>query len=312
MPLALVLAAVLGEAPSHLEAAREAMAELRYPEAKALLAKARLQVHLSREALIELLWMQGFVSASMNQADAARSAFRTLFAIDPDYTPDRDYPPKIMGPYYEARGWVASNKPLGFQQLPTARDGGRVKHIGVKIQADPLSLVAGVRFHVGDQTFSEKLEGLEATHYLNVEQVSWWAELYGDRDAQLARLGDAAHPIVELGEVPAEKAPARVEAPPPAPESQSPLRGAAIASAAVSITSLALGLAFGIRSNNDAQALKSRQHDSSGAVTDWTQRAAVQLELQQRLEAGVANAMFVLAGLTLAAAVVLFVVGRGP
>ena len=89
-----------------------------------------------------------------------------------------------------------------------------------------------------------------------------------------------------------------------------PLRAGSYAAAGVSVASFVIGLVFGIRSNTELHALLNRQYDASGAVTNFTQREAVTLELQQRREAGVANAMYVTAALALGVAIVLFIVGR--
>lgn len=311
MPWALVVTAILSQAQSpHIQAARDAMDDLRYPDARTLLQKARQQPNLPREQLIEILWLQGLVAASLNQADGARAAFRALFAIDPEHRPDRDYPPKIMSPYYEARGWIATTRPLGFARLPAELDAGRVKRIGVKIQADPLALVTAVRIHVvGGETTEHALQGLTATRDVDAPSVSWWAELVGERNAQLARVGDEQTPLVDTA---AASEPAAPLAPVPVVEERpaSPLRSGAFAAAGVGAVSFGLGLVFGIRSNTLRQALAGRTYDENGAVAGgWTQRESVGLELQQRREAGVANAMFVTAAVLVAAAVVLFVLG---
>lgn len=312
MPWALVVAAVLTQAQSaHIKAAREAMDDLKYPEAKALLQKARQQSGLQRAELVEILWLQGLVAASLNQPDAARASFRALFAIDPEHQPERDYPPKIMSPYYEARGWIATNKPLGFAQLPATVEGGRVKRIGVKVQADPLALVAGVRIHVvGADTTEHSLKNLAATRDVDAETVSWWAELVGERNAELARIGSADQPVVDT----AKREDTVAVAPQPVvpvveDKPMSPMRTGAFAAAAAGVASFGIGLVFGIRSNTMANALRSRTRDADGVVIGWSQTEAINFELQQRREAGVANALFVTAALLVAVAVVLFILG---
>jgi len=318
MPWALVVAAVLSQAQqAHLQAARAAMDELKYPEARALLQKARQQQGLEREELVQILWMQGLVAASMNQPDLARSYFRTLFAIEPEHKPERDYPPKIMSPYYEARGWIATNKPLGFAKAEPVVEGGRVRRIGVTIQADPLALVTGVRIWVAGAEMKELDFGKDLAAWLDVdaERVSWWAELIGERNATLASLGSEKQPLVDAAKAAdpeAQPAPAaalpQAEDSPPTP----PLRLGAYAAAAGAIASFGVGLVFGIRSNNMKNALQSRTYDADGVVIGWMQMEAIQLELQQRREAGVANAMIATAVVLAAAAVVLFIMGREP
>ena len=83
MPWALVVAAVLSQAQlGYLTAARQAVVDLNYPQARSLLQKARQQPGLTREQLLEVLWLQGLVSGSLNQPDNARAAFRALFALE--------------------------------------------------------------------------------------------------------------------------------------------------------------------------------------------------------------------------------------
>src|SRR4051812_31920323 len=103
MPAAVCVFALVmpGQANASLEAAQRAVSELRYPDARPLLAKARLTPSLDRKTLLEILWLQGLVSASLGQGDAARTAFRTLLSIDPDFTPNKEQPPKVMTPFYE-------------------------------------------------------------------------------------------------------------------------------------------------------------------------------------------------------------------
>ena len=61
-----------------------------------------------------------------------------------------------------------------------------------------------------------------------------------------------------------------------------PRRSAAYVVGGVGAVSLGLGGVFGAISLSHANALKTRERDGSGAVTTFTQRDAVLLELQQR------------------------------
>lgn len=295
-----------------LEAAQKAVAELRYPDARPLLARARLTPNLDRPTLLEILWLQGLVSVSLGQGDSARQAFRTLLSIEPEYMPAKEQPPKVMTPFYEARGWVATKGPLKLTPLPPEREGGRVKRIGFTISSDPLGLVMGVRLHVeGESNTHADLLKLKATRDVDAAEVSWWAELIGERDAVLEVLGSVEHPIVDKG-VDVQDLPVTPPQPPvviqePAP--RPPLRTYAYVAFGVGGLSLVGGAVFaGLAASLTAQ-LKGVMRDASGAVTSLTQVQAFALNAQERTDAMLANTLLVAGGLLLALGLALFLAG---
>src|SRR5438093_633022 len=103
LTLAYTCAAWLAANPS-LDAARKQVSELHYPQALPLLKKARAVDGLDRTSLLEILWLQGLVNATLGKKDEARDAFRALLLIDVDFKVPSEQPPKVMGPFFEAKG----------------------------------------------------------------------------------------------------------------------------------------------------------------------------------------------------------------
>jgi hypothetical protein len=297
-----------------LDAAEKAVSDLRYPDARPLLARARQVQGLDRASLLEILWLQGLVSSSLGQADGARQAFRTLLSIEPEYTPKKEQPPKVMTPFYEARGWVATKKPLRMAPLTPTREAGRVKLIGFNVSADPLSLITGVRIHVAGQpdTTTELVHGT-ATRDVDGEEVSWWAELIGERDAQLQLLGTAEHPIVDRGvELQPEGAhaqPPQIVIEQPRENPPRPLRTGAFVAVAIGGVSLVTGTVFAALAQSLTSQLKNVTRDNTGAVTGLTERQAFALDYQERTDAILGNTLLALGGVLVALAIALYFAG---
>jgi hypothetical protein len=306
---------LLAQPNSALEAAQKAVAELRYPDARPLLARARLSPSLDRPTLLEILWLQGLVSASLGQADSARSAFRTLLSIEPEYTPSKEQPPKVMTPFYEARGWVATKGHLELVALPPARENGRVKRIGLKVAADPMGLAMSVRIHVlGEGGSHSEFLKLEAWRNVDAPEVSWWAELIGEREAVLEVLGSADKPIVDKG-VEVQDVPTTTPTiePPPAvirePTERPQLRTYAKAGFWVGGAAFVGGVAFMSVAGVLTAKLKGVTRDASQAVTSLTQVEAYALNSQERTFAALGNTLLVLGCLVLATGIILYLLG---
>jgi hypothetical protein len=315
---ALALVALTATNPA-LEAAEKAVAELRYPDARPLLARARLSPSLDRATLLEILWLQGLVAASLGQADAARTAFRSLLCIDPEYTPKKEQAPKVMGPFYEARGWAATKNPLRLSALPPTREAGRVKAIGVQVSSDPLSLGVAVRFHVlGQGDTQVDLVHNQAKRKVDGEEVAWWAELIGERDAQLQLLGSAERPIVSTGvDAAADKTdkkeeidPDLLETAPPPPKPRPPARTAGWILGGAGAGSFLIGCIVGGVAQSYASQLRGVTRDpTDGAVVSLTQRAAFALDYQERTTAIAANVLLIGGALLLVVGVAMIVLG---
>jgi hypothetical protein len=303
---------VLAQSNPSLEAAQKAVNELRYPDARPLLIKARLTPNLDRGSLLEILWLQGLVNASLGQGDAARTAFRALLSIDPDYTPKKEQPPKVMTPFYEAKGWVATTKPLRMAALPPQREDRRVKVIGLRVSADPMSLIVGVKFHVlGQPDARVELKNGTAMREVDADEVSWWAELIGEREAQLQLLGSKESPIVDRGveaipEGQHEETPQLVEEH-PGVFSGSHTRSYVTLGVGAGV--LVAGCIFGGLAASITGQLKNPTRDATGAVTSLTQRQAFSLDYQERTYAVLANTLITLGIAVLVVGVVLFFVG---
>jgi hypothetical protein len=305
---------VLAQSNPALEGAQKAVNELRYPDARPLLIKARLTPNLDRTSLLEILWLQGLVNASLGQADAARTAFRALLSIEPDYTPRKELPPKVMTPFYEAKGWVATTKPLRMTAQPPERQDGRVRRIGLRVSADPMSLVVGVKFHVLGQPDSRvELKGGAASREVDGEEVSWWAELVGEREAQLQLLGSAESPIVDRG---ADLVPNPEPHEGPVGGVEEPAGGGGGSKHTLAFVTLGIGggtliagCIFGGLAASITGQLKNPTRDATGAITSLTQRQAFALDSQERTYAILANTLITLGIVVLVAGAALFFFG---
>ncbi len=190
-----------------------------------------------------------------------------------------------------------------------------MKVIGLQVSSDPLALVVGVRFHVAGQpdAHADLVHG-GATREVDAEEVSWWAELIGERDAQLEVLGSAEQPIVEHGVdlIPQDTAPApapvsrRTKGPGRAPRLRTGAFIAGGVGAASSHRRLRVRGAVGL-AHRPAQGRHARQQRSSDQP-DASAGVRARLPGAHR-DAILANSLLGVGGALLALALALFLAG---
>lgn len=316
-----------------VEKAEKALRELEYPEALKALEVARKQTNNDRATTLRILEMQGIVLATMGKEAQALKAFQTLFSLVPDFKLSGNHPPRVTTVFYEARGWLDQNQPVTARQLPAQTGNGVVTQLQVELANDPLKLVKEVRFGVivdGKTTETDvPVTGQMITLPANVQRLSWFAVLLGEKKAHLKELSSATSPRIEaaaplpVAVKPKEEPKPEIKPQPkvePVPEAKpepkpeitewteppppaAPMSGKRVASFALlggGVVAAAVGVAFGVVSNSTKAKVTGAETDSTGRVTGITQKDALALDAQQRTEATVAN-VFMISGAALAA-----------
>ena len=93
--------------------------------------------------MLHILELQGVVAGSLKETAKATRAFQLMLTIDPTHKVKGDHPPRVMTPFYEARGRVAEQGHLELK--PDLRvEGDRVKEIRLTLR-DPMGIARRVR-----------------------------------------------------------------------------------------------------------------------------------------------------------------------
>jgi hypothetical protein len=326
MSWAPLLAIALAANPD-LDKAAKLVADLQYAEAQGALDAALKRPGNDRDTMLRIYELQGIVYGTLNQSAKAVKAFQALLTLAPDHKLTGDNPPRVMTPFYEARGRAADTGRLDAKALPAAMTQGRVAQLAVEVTSDPLKMVKKVRFHlkVDDKAWAEQVTdvvGRNASVSTDANEVKWYAELLGDREAALFELGNAAAPRTD-GSAPVAKseikaAPSEEVSAPPAPPAASAtaevssgtsgVRVAAYGVFAAGVVGLGVGAALGIVSFMNRNTINNAMRDSNGNVTGLTQTQAYALDAQVHTFATVANVLFGVGGALAATGVVLFIV----
>jgi len=311
--LTLCLSTAAGAAQDPVEKAMALAEELRFSEAARVLEAARAQPGLERPVLLRILEGQGVVAASLGRVEAARTAFRTLVVLEPGYVLKGNYSPKVMAPYYEAKGWVLEHGRMRFEAgSPTVQD-GKVQSVAVRVVEDPLKLALRVRMHLlGEGT--ERVEEVslgerEARVTVFGAQVRWWAELLGERGEVLEVMGSPEKPLVE-GTHPLAPVLSKPNLSQPAPMAPSLKLDApqwtAVGLAGGAVAAAAGGATFGFFSQQARSQLQGLSTDAQGRVVGMTQAQAFALDARARQNAVVADVLFVTSGVLVTAGAVLW------
>jgi hypothetical protein len=313
--LTLVSVSAFAQTPganADLARAQKSLEELRFSEAGKSLDAAWLTAGNDRPTVLEILKLQAVVAASLGQADRARTLFRTLLYLAPDFAlPEGDLGPKVLSLYYEARGRVSVEGALRFEPGPIARDARQVRQISVQL-TDTQRLAKNVRFHSRAPVLSwaERIvpvEGNAAALSVELPAVEWWAELLGEKDRVLSQVGSADQPILTAKAAALEPDPDQPQAGGVGgalPNLKPVAYGVAGAGAVAGI----VGLVFGIRSNNQRNQIEGAARDADGRVIGITREKALSVNAQLRTSATAANALFVTSAVLIGTGVVLYFV----
>lgn len=290
--------------------------ELRYAEASKALEAALARPGNSRDTLLRILELQGVVAAMLQQPAKARAAFQTLAVLAPDHQLRGDYAPRVVTPFFEAKGWVADQAAALRIEPLAAKTEYLVEGLGVQVNSDVLKLSRAVRFHLradGAPWREETLPLAEGRALLAVkgERVQWWAELLDERQAVLALAGSETAPLNELS--PRLEALTRAPKAPTATSKwafDTPMRMASYALMAVAVGTGATGGYFGLQSRSARAEVENATVDSRGVIIGLTQREALELDQKARSSARLANVLFGVAGAAAIAGGTLWVLGK--
>ncbi len=314
---ACAIALVLGSANPHLEPARQLVEQLNYPQAAAALVKARAHPGNDRATSIELVWLQGQVAATLGRTDEARGFFRLLCSIDPEFEVKGDFPPKVMGPFFEAKGWATTMGKLKFEALPPEVAAGKIVAVTVRVAADPLKLARRIRFRLKGSTASwytvdATLAEPTATIAWAATTLEWWAELLGESDAVFATVGSRAKPILVETRSEAVLAPPLSEPEPQPMVSRSffgPLRIVGVVGFGAAIATAVGGGVFRNNADNGSAQIRLANRNSTGAITGLTQREAFAIDDRARTDSSLATGLFAAAGIVGVGAALIFAFG---
>jgi hypothetical protein len=146
---AVVLACVLSATPAYaddnadLAAARRAVEDVRYDDARRLLVEALRRGTSTAAELREIYRLSAQAAQVLGQGDLAEQYYRRLLALEPDATLPADASPRLRAPFVAAQAYMAAQ---GRLALRAEHRGGKVL---VSIVSDPLHMVGGVTAIVG-------------------------------------------------------------------------------------------------------------------------------------------------------------------
>lgn len=332
--LGLVLALFPGGAFAQVDKAEQALQDLEYPNALKALEVARKQPGNDRATTLRITELQAIVLATMGQEAKALKAFQVLFSLAPDFKLSGNHPPRVTTVLYEARGWLDANKPLSARQLPGVAKEGLITELQVELINDPLKLVKELRFHLLVEGKASEVKvpatGALVTAPANVQRLSWWVELLGEKEAVLKELASATSPRLEaaapLPVAVKAKEPELKAEPRPEPvveekapeisewvEPARPLSGTRVGAIALmggGVAAAGVGIVFGVLANGTRAKVTSATLDATGRVVGLTQKEALALDAQQRTEATLANVLIISGAALAAGGVTLFLLSR--
>jgi hypothetical protein len=296
-----------------LARARQLLDELRYSEASRALEAARERPGNDRATLLRILELQGVVAAMLQQPAKAQAAFRTLAVLAPDHQLRGDYAPRVVTPFFEAKGWVAEEQAALRLEPSTTKTEMFVEGLTVQLKKDVLNMGRTVRFHLRADGAAWRevtlpLEEGKSSLTVKAERVQWWAELLDEREAVLVLLGSEAVPLNELS--PRLEALTRAPKTPIESPSSPPMRIASYALLGVAAGTGVTGGYFGLRSRSARAEVEGAAVDENGVTTGLTQRQALELDQRARSSARIANILFGVAGATAIAGGTLWVLGK--
>jgi hypothetical protein len=294
-----------------LSQARLLLEELRYAEASSALEVARARPGNDRATLLQILELQGVVAGMLRQQVKARTAFQTLLSLAPDHQLVGDYAPRVMTPFFEARGWVDEFGALRLEPAPAVKTDTSIERLAVRLPSDPMKLGQVVRFYVREDTApwiqrDAPIENGEASVAVQGGQVRWWVELIDEHQAVLTTIGSAESPLTEI----TVQAQALLDALKHGPEvARTPMRTAGYVLLGVAAGSGVAGSLFGLRSRNARSEIEDAPVDEQGLTIGLTQKQAQELDERARSSARLANVLFGMAGVAAVAGGTLWVLG---
>lgn len=307
MPVVSVIALLLAAAPLPTVAAAQQQADdFDFPGALKTLDLVLAQPGNDRPTTLAALELQGVVWGNLNKPARARAAFLTLLTLDPGRDLSGDHPPRVRTPFYEAKEQVERQGALTLSRGVPAFDGDQVVQVSVQLSRDALKLVRGIRFHLqiaANRRTAAVVPDAAGRAVVDTvgDEVQWWAEAIGDREAVLLVLGGADAPLVDRKPRPSPAAPAAPTAPAAISLTQSPpsrgwLRPTGIGLAIAGVAAFGVASFFGVTSSSARASILGASRDATGAINGLTQVQAAAADRRAQDSALIANALFGVGG----------------
>ncbi len=283
---------------SPLDPVRQAIDEIRYEEASALLEQALGNGHLRAQSLADAYRLSGEVSAALGDLPRARERFTRWLTLDPEGQLPTGTSPKISSTFLEARAHLLTHGPLRVRH--NVRRNQDTTQVELLVDADPLGMVHGIRvaYRVGEHDSLASTETRDSLRVVLDVSDQHWLHL------QVLALDEHGNELLVLGEhAPFALAPA-TGGPASMPLVVNQPRRAWYAQwytyTGVAVAAGGASLYFGLQSRADGQAL-SALNDKSAESTFAEARA---IEEQGRRNAVLANVSLGAAGISTAAALI--------
>ena len=325
-PLAGILSLLLpalAAAAEPLEQARALVGDLNYKAAAKALDKAEQVQGYTPDQVHLLLELQGVVAGTLNDDRGAKEAFTRLLNLDPGYRLTGKYPPRVTTPFYEAKGWVTDHGALTVEKGEPQLKGARIVGVQFTVKGDVLKRVVAVMVHLredGGAWTTQRLPAEGGAVTTSAGKVEAWVEVLGAKQWTLKLEGAAASPLVFEGQSPpppppntslvpegTHETPAAVATPKAEPVPR--FRPVSIALMATGAVSVGVATAFALMSTAGRQRFASATTDLAGNVNGMTRQQALDLDVQVRTQALVADILFGAGGLLAATGVTLFIIG---
>jgi hypothetical protein len=128
-----------------LTAARRAVQDVRYDDARGLLVAALAAGAATPEELREIYQLSAATAVVLGQRELAEQYYRRVLALDPEAQLPADASPKLRPPFVAAQAYMAAHRRLAVR---AERRGG---NLTVTVVADPLGMIAAVAAVVAGQ-----------------------------------------------------------------------------------------------------------------------------------------------------------------
>jgi hypothetical protein len=182
-------------ASAELDAANAAVRALDFDAAVVHLDAAVREGKHSLSEVIAIYELSGEALSIAQGVDAGERAFRKLLAIDPEHALPPHQSPVIAEPFQRARDFIAHNGALrvSHKTIPIV---ARRREIRVNVDADPLSMVAGIAVHYKAESVGEFAMKSEAALRAQIpveEPTDYYIDVL-DRDGNvIATIGAPEH-----------------------------------------------------------------------------------------------------------------------
>jgi hypothetical protein len=276
--------------------------------------------------------LQGIAAGQQRQAESATDAFKQLLVLDPGHKLDAEYAPRVTTPFMEASQFVAEQGALEFRPGKVETSASAVTRISVEVGKDPLKQARSVVFHVAEpggwKATGVVLTDGVATLAVDGAEVRWWAELWGDNDAQLAVVGSEGSPQIAVARpapvmIPKEPQVTAVPALPgndvpalPGNEVKlgagAPVRVASYVVLGGAVVSAGVGVVFGFKSQGAYAQLANVERDMNGTITNLTEQQAHAVAQTAARDGTIANVCFIGAGALAVTGGLMWLLGGPP